>query len=71
MQILNDRKVRESMATEQKNEGLFERRLAEELWLEYFNRYLFEHSHITEKEYRLMVEKIAQHCARKHKQTSR
>lgn len=34
-------------------------RLSEDLWLNYFNRYLFENGTITEKEYKKMVEKIA------------
>ena len=34
-------------------------RMAEELWLNYFNCYLFENGTITEKEYKKMTEKIA------------
>ena len=34
-------------------------RLSEDLWLNYFNRYLFENGTITEKEYKKLVEKIA------------
>ena len=33
--------------------------LAEELWLNYFNRYLFEHGTISEREYKKMTEMIA------------
>lgn len=33
-------------------------RAAEEIWLNYFNRYLFEHGTISEKEYKRMTEKI-------------
>ena len=40
--------------------------LAEELWLNYFNRYLFEHGTIFEREYKIMVEKIA---SRKNKKS--
>ncbi len=34
-------------------------RFAEDVWLNYFNRYLFEHGTISEKEYKKMTEKIA------------
>lgn len=36
-----------------------EKRFAEDTWLGYFNRYLLEHSAISEKEYKKMTEKIA------------
>ena len=36
-----------------------EKRMAEDLWLNYFNRYLFETKTISEKEYRKMTELIA------------
>ncbi len=36
-----------------------ERRWAEDTWLNYFNRYLFENGTISEKEYKKMTEKIA------------
>ena len=36
-----------------------EKRMAEDLWLNYFNRYLFEKGTISEKEYKKMTEKIA------------
>ena len=36
-----------------------ERGFAEDIWLNYFNHYLFEHGTISEKEYKKMVEKIA------------
>lgn len=42
-----------------------ERHMAEDLWLNYFNRYLFEHGTISEKEYKLMTEKIAARAARR------
>lgn len=35
-----------------------EKRIAEDIWLNYFNRYLFENGTITEKEYKKMTEKI-------------
>jgi hypothetical protein len=36
-----------------------EKKFAEDAWLNYFNRYLFEGGTITEKEYKKMTEKIA------------
>lgn len=36
-----------------------EARFAEEVWLNYFNKYLFESGVISEKEYKKMTEKIA------------
>ena len=36
-----------------------EKRMAEDIWLNYFNRYLFEHGTISEKEYKKMTELIA------------
>lgn len=36
-----------------------EKRMAEDIWLNYFNRYLFEHGTISEKEYNKMTELIA------------
>ena len=36
-----------------------ERRLSGDLWLNYFNQYLFDHDVISEKEYKKMTEKIA------------
>lgn len=36
-----------------------EKLLAEDLWLSYFNRYLFEKAVITEKEFNRMTEKIS------------
>ena len=41
-----------------------EKRMAEDIWLNYFNRYLFEHGTISEKEYKRMTEKIATRKAR-------
>ena len=35
-----------------------EKHMAEDIWLNYFNRYLFEHGTISEKEYKRMTEKI-------------
>ena len=36
-----------------------ERQLAEDIWLNYFNRFLFENGTISEKEYKKMTELIA------------
>ena len=41
-----------------------ERRMAEDIWLNYFNRYLFETGTISEKEYKKMTEKITTRKAR-------
>lgn len=35
-----------------------EKALAEDIWLNYFNRYLFEHGTISEREYKKMTEMI-------------
>ena len=43
-----------------------EKALAEDIWLNYFNRYLFEHGTISEREYKKMTEMIA---ARKNKKS--
>lgn len=45
-----------------------EKHMAEDIWLNYFNRYLFEHGTISEKEYKRMTEKIA---LRKERQSQR
>ncbi len=42
-----------------------EQRRTESIWLNYFNRYLFECGTISEKEYKLMTEKIAVFISRK------
>ena len=41
--------------------------VAEELWLNYFNRYLYDNKIISAKEYELMTEKIAVRCSTKKK----
>lgn len=43
-----------------------EKRLAEDIWLNYFNRYLFEDGTISEKEYKKMTEKIAARKAKRY-----
>jgi hypothetical protein len=49
-----------------------ERAFAENAWLTYFNNYLYSHNVITTREYKLMVEKIAQRCAHySHRRSSR
>ena len=42
-----------------------EKRMAEDVWLNYFNRCLLEHGTISEKEYQRMTEKIAARKARR------
>ena len=42
-----------------------EKSMAEDIWLNYFNRYLFQNGTISEKEYKRMTEKIAIRNARK------
>ncbi len=44
-----------------------ERQAAEIIWLNYFNRYLFEAGTISEKEYAKMVEKITAQQSRFHR----
>ncbi len=46
--------MRKTLTNEEK-----EKRLAEDIWLNYFNRYLFECETISEKDYKKMTEKIA------------
>ena len=41
-----------------------EKSFAERAWLDYFNQYLYAHKIISEREYKLMVEKIAKRCAK-------
>ena len=48
------------MANKKPTDEEREKRLAESLWMNYFNRFLFEEGTISEKEYKTMVEKIAQ-----------
>ena len=42
----------------------WEKRFAEDAWLNYFNRYLFENGVISEKEYKRMTEKISMRQAK-------
>ena len=37
-----------------------ERRIAEDVWLQYFNKLLFETGTISSREYKIMTDKIAQ-----------
>lgn len=43
-----------------------EKRMAEDIWLNYFNRYLLEHGTISEKEYKRMTEKIVTRKTKYH-----
>ena len=36
-----------------------EKRMAEEIWMNYFNRYLFDDGIISEYEYKMMIDKIS------------
>ncbi len=47
-----------------KNSDNREKRFAEQAWLNYFNRFLFEEGTISEKEYKRMTEKIAERTVR-------
>ncbi len=42
-----------------------EEKAAQEVWLHYFNRYLFEHGTISEQEFRKMNVKIQSYCGGK------
>lgn len=42
------------------------KRMAEDIWLNYFNRYLYESNTISEKEYKRMTEKIAARKAKRY-----
>ena len=48
------------------NSEAMEKRVAEEIWLNYFNQYLHSRGIITDREYQLMVEKISVFCAKKN-----
>ena len=43
-----------------------EKRMAEDIWLNYFNCYLYESNTISEKEYKRMTEKIAARKAKRY-----
>lgn len=45
--------------------------MAEEIWLNYYNNYLYEHKVITEKEHTKMCNEIAIHCDRKRKRAEK
>lgn len=47
-------------------DGEREKRMAEDIWLNYFNRYLYESNTISEKEYKRMTEKIAARKAKRY-----
>ena len=47
-----------------------EKAYAEMAWLNYFNYYLYTQGVISEREYKLMVDKIAQRCAKSSRRTS-
>ena len=47
-----------------------EKRFAEDAWLNYLNRYLFENGTISEKEYKKMTEKISMRKTKLSRQKS-
>lgn len=51
--------------------NLHETAIAEELWLQYLNKYLFTHKIISAKEYALMTEKITVRCNTKKKKDNK
>lgn len=53
---------------EQNNAKAREKRVAEDLWLSYFNRYLLEHGVISEQDHNKMVAKIAERKPRSQAQ---
>lgn len=58
-----------------RNASRREKEMAESIWLNYFNNYLYQHGTISEKEYKMMVEKIATRRSfkrkKKHKKKGR
>ena len=58
-------KKREIMTEKDRNEQL-ENRFVELTWLNYFNRYLYEHGTISESDYKKMTEKIAIFVAKRY-----
>ena len=59
------------MAEQNRCNSMREKRVAEQLWLEYFNNYLFEHGVITEKERNRMVFAIAADQNRKQQKETK
>ena len=53
---------------EQNSAKAREKRVAEDLWLSYFNRYLLEHGVISEQDHNKMVAKIAERKPRSQTQ---
>lgn len=52
-----------------KTDSMREKRMAEGILLNYFNRFLFEEGTISESEYKRMTEKIAERTSRRHSPT--
>ena len=52
--------MKKSLAEEER-----EKQMAEDIWLNYLNRYLFEHETISEKEYKKMTELISIRSSRR------
>ena len=49
------------------SEQAMEQRMVQRMWLNYFNRYLYENGAISENEYKKMIELIAGYHAAKKK----
>ena len=60
--------MKKALSEDERNKS--EKRFAEDAWLNYFNRYLFESGTISEKEYKKMTEKIAARGAKLSRETS-
>ena len=61
----------QALAEQNRGDGMREKRVAEQIWLEYFNSYLYEHGHITEKERNRMVSAIAADQNRKQQKETK
>ena len=59
------------MAEQKRTDDVRERQMARQIWLEYFNSYLYEHGLITEKERNRMVSAIAADQNRKQKNSAK
>lgn len=60
--------MKKALPEDERNKS--EKRFAEDAWLHYFNRYLFESGTISEKEYKKMTEKIAARGAKLSREMS-
>lgn len=58
--------IEENFMKSNNNPEITEKRVAEEIWLNYFNRYLHSRGIITDKEFQIMVEKISVFCSKRN-----